>query len=132
MTDPANDILRALGVELPDVQPAPQEDDRAPVDPRPGWQSAAAKAYGLPDALAPRLTGRTEPEIFADASKLSRELAEPKSPRAEAVSLAQKAIANAERIRELGPGVVGGKLSPPPIETKPPSRPPNLIWQDPE
>jgi len=124
----ANDLLKALGVDVPDAdnpEPLP-----APVDPLPGWQTAAAKSYGLPEALAPRLKGRSETEVFADASRLSKELAAPKSPRAEAVALARKAIANAERVRDLGPGVRGGKLSPPPVQLTERKRPEPLIWDD--
>jgi hypothetical protein len=128
VTDRSNDLLKALGVDLPDA-PEP-EAAPAPVDPLPGWQTAAAKSYGLPEALAPRLAGRSEAEVFADASRLSKELAAPKSPRAEALALARKAVANAEKVRDLGPGIRGGKLAPAPIEMKEPTRPERLIWQD--
>lgn len=123
-------ILNALGVETPGAEGTATPDPAPPVDPRPGWQTAAAKAYGLPDALAGRLEGRTEADVFADAARLSKELAAPKSPRAEALALARAAVANAERVRDLGPGVRGGKLSPAPVEPKEPTRPDPLIWQD--
>ncbi len=124
------DLLKALGVETPGAEGTTTPDAAPPVDPRPEWQTAAAKAYGLPDALAGRLEGRSEAEIFNDAQRLSKELAAPQSPRAEALALARKAVANAERVRDLGPGVRGGKLAPAPIEVKEPTRPERLIWQD--
>lgn len=106
-------ILEAAGVDLPD----PPEAD--PVEPPTDgdlatWRANAARAYGLPDALAQRLTGDSAAAVLGDAARLSDELSAPKSPRAEAVLLARRAARHAAELRNMGPGVNGGKLSPPP------------------
>lgn len=109
-------ILRAAGVELPEAE---EPETPEPVEPTPTpdlrtCRETAARLYGLPDALVDRLTGDSEAAVLADAAKLSEELSAPKSPRAEAVALARQAARHAAEVRNLGPGVNGGKLSPPP------------------
>ena len=110
-------LLRAAGVEVPEPEtPEPTETVEAET-PNPDlatWQTNAAKVYGLPEALARRLTGHSAAAVLGDAAKLSEELAAPKPPQAEAVAFARQAARHAAQVRNLGPGVNGGKLSPPP------------------
>lgn len=110
-------LLEAAGVELPEPEtPEPTQvvEAETPNPELATWQANAAKVYGLPEALARRLTGHSAAGVMGDAAKLSEELAAPKSPRAEAVVLARQAARHAAELRNLGPGFNGGKLSPPP------------------
>lgn len=82
------------------------------------WKLEACQSAGLPAAMASRLNGETREAIFTDARVLADQAQPEKPATAEAQALARMALANARQVQEFGPGVLGGKLSPAPVEVR--------------
>lgn len=89
------DLLRAVAgqAETPEAEAPEQKPDPADLE---RWRADAARLNRLPAAMAGRLQGSTEIEVFADAKKLTEEMGEPeRSQSAEQTLLARKAIKSA-------------------------------------
>ncbi len=94
-------FLKGLGI------PVEQPELEQVVDPALAtWRTGAAKAHGLPAALAERLTGDSEAAVYLDAQRLAKAVApETSATTTEAELLANAAAANAERVRRMLPGI---------------------------
>jgi len=94
------------------------------------WRLEACQAAGLPPALASRLNGATPEAIATDARILADQSRAEQPATGEAQALARLAIKNARAAQSFGPGVMGGKLSPAPVETAEKTWPEELVRDD--
>jgi len=94
------------------------------------WRLEACEAAGLPPAMASRLNGNTREALHTDARVLADEAKPVDPPTGEAQALARAALRNAAHLQNLGPGVLGGKPAPPPIELPQKTWPERPVWDD--